>query len=323
MASPLPTPVAAAIGLLPAVLDQVRALPRKAVQLPVVAISNTLTTAAVVRREYVDLAERGEQLVARLRGGAAQAASGAAERFDEAEDRVEDVVARTPFAKAYDRAEDTVEDVVDAAKATVTRIGGSAVDNAADAAAAASRALRDADEAAGYAVDVLAGGTADVVDTATDALDTVLDTGPDIAVDTTTDALDATVAAAAVTAQPRVPDAEQPKGAPTPKATRPDDTRVDTAATTAVVAAVEEVVAESGAPVLVAHDELPLPDYDHMTLGSLRGRLRALSVDQLVQIRAYEKAHADRLPVITMLDNRIAKLASDASAEATGTVPVS
>ena len=47
-----------------------------------------------------------------------------------------------------------------------------------------------------------------------------------------------------------------------------------------------------------------------MTLGSLRGRLRSLSVDQLVQVRTYEKAHADRLPVVTMLDNRIAKLAT-------------
>jgi hypothetical protein len=42
--------------------------------------------------------------------------------------------------------------------------------------------------------------------------------------------------------------------------------------------------------------------------------MRSLTVEQLVQIRDYEKAHADRLPIVTMLDNRIAKLASDASA---------
>ena len=58
-----------------------------------------------------------------------------------------------------------------------------------------------------------------------------------------------------------------------------------------------------------------------MTLGSLRGRLRSLSVEQLVQVRAYEKAHADRLPVVTMLDNRIAKLATDASAAPSGARP--
>ena len=58
-----------------------------------------------------------------------------------------------------------------------------------------------------------------------------------------------------------------------------------------------------------------------MTLGSLRGRLRSLSVEQLVQVRTYEKAHADRLPVVTMLDNRIAKLATDASATPSGPAP--
>jgi hypothetical protein len=57
-----------------------------------------------------------------------------------------------------------------------------------------------------------------------------------------------------------------------------------------------------------------------MTLGSLRGRLRSLSVEQLVSLRAYEKSKADRLPVITMLDNRIAKLAAG-EGEPTGAVP--
>jgi hypothetical protein len=69
---------------------------------------------------------------------------------------------------------------------------------------------------------------------------------------------------------------------------------------------------------VVAHDELPLPDYDHLTLGSLRGRMRSLDLPQLVQIRDYEKAHANRLPIVTMLDNRIAKLANDPTAQLSG-----
>ena len=116
--------------------------------------------------------------------------------------------------------------------------------------------------------------------------------------------------------------AEAPKGVPTLKAVESDSTRVDTAASPAVVDAVEAAVAGRALDV-VDHDELPLPDYDHMTLGSLRGRLRALSVDQLAQIRTYEKAHADRLPVVTMLDNRIAKLATDAAAAPSGPVSTS
>jgi hypothetical protein len=58
-----------------------------------------------------------------------------------------------------------------------------------------------------------------------------------------------------------------------------------------------------------------------MTLGSLRGRLRSLSTEQLVQVRDYEKAHANRLPVVTMLDNRIAKLATEPGATPSGGDP--
>ena len=95
------------------------------------------------------------------------------------------------------------------------------------------------------------------------------------------------------------------------------------------VAAVERAVEQvrSAAPAdspELTRDELPLADYDHMTLGSLRGRMRSLSVEQLVEVRAYEKAHADRLPIMTMLDNRIAKLSlTGTAAAATPATPAS
>lgn len=54
--------------------------------------------------------------------------------------------------------------------------------------------------------------------------------------------------------------------------------------------------------------ELPLADFDHITVPQLRGRLRRLTVVELVQLRDYESAHGSRLPVLTLLDNRIAKL---------------
>ena len=66
-------------------------------------------------------------------------------------------------------------------------------------------------------------------------------------------------------------------------------------------------------------EELPVDDFDHMTLGQLRGRLRKLTVEDLVKLRSYEKAHADRLPIMTMLDNRIAKVTAEA--EATKALP--
>lgn len=58
----------------------------------------------------------------------------------------------------------------------------------------------------------------------------------------------------------------------------------------------------------LSHDELPLDDYDHLTLGSLRARLPRLDAVALVQLLDYERAHAHRLPVLTMLENRIAKV---------------
>jgi hypothetical protein len=68
-------------------------------------------------------------------------------------------------------------------------------------------------------------------------------------------------------------------------------------------------------------EELPLADFDHMTLGSLRGRLRRLDAPALEQLLAYERAHAHRVAVVTMLENRLAKVgapeaASDGGAEA-------
>ncbi len=57
--------------------------------------------------------------------------------------------------------------------------------------------------------------------------------------------------------------------------------------------------------------ELPLPNYDSLTIASLRARLRNLSADQLSQLIEYEKGHAGRADVITMFERRIAKLAEE------------
>ncbi|MFL6139485.1 MAG: hypothetical protein ACJ74O_17010 [Frankiaceae bacterium] len=56
--------------------------------------------------------------------------------------------------------------------------------------------------------------------------------------------------------------------------------------------------------------QLPLPELDQLSIGALRSRLPRLDRDQLVQLLSYERAHADRLQVVTMLENRIAKVES-------------
>ena len=282
MSKPVPTPLAAVLGIVPAVLGGVRALPGKAVQLPIFAVSSVLTSLDTARRGYDDLAERGEKLIARLRGTS----------FDELEDRFEDALSGTVLAPAYEAVEDAVEDVAETVIAFARAPRTSA--------AQGLEAVADAVEGlAGKAGDVTEGAAGGLAETAVAVADTLGD------------------AAEKITDTAVVASGQAPKGRPTPKATEPDATRVDTAASADVVAVVEQVSAVVGGAV-VDHDDLPLPDYDHLTLGALRGRMRSLDLPQLVVLRDYEKAKANRLPVVTMLDNRIAKLANDPTAPLSG-----
>ena len=56
---------------------------------------------------------------------------------------------------------------------------------------------------------------------------------------------------------------------------------------------------------------LPVPNYDTLTVPSLRARLRNLDPAQLYTLIDYEKAHAGRADVLTMFERRVAKLESD------------
>ena len=51
-----------------------------------------------------------------------------------------------------------------------------------------------------------------------------------------------------------------------------------------------------------------LPGYADLTIPQLRGKLRHLGVDELRTLLAWEQAHGDRPPYVTMLSNRIATL---------------
>ena len=54
-----------------------------------------------------------------------------------------------------------------------------------------------------------------------------------------------------------------------------------------------------------------LPGYETLTIAQLRGRLRSLSLAQVTELLAWESAHADRPPFVTMLSNRITTLAAE------------
>jgi hypothetical protein len=59
---------------------------------------------------------------------------------------------------------------------------------------------------------------------------------------------------------------------------------------------------------MTEHDQLPLPDYDHIPVGGLASRIRMLDAEGLGTLLEYERAHADRLQVVTIMENRLAAL---------------
>jgi hypothetical protein len=61
---------------------------------------------------------------------------------------------------------------------------------------------------------------------------------------------------------------------------------------------------------------LPLPNYDELSIASLRARLRNLDIPQLKRVADYERSHAGRAEVIAMFERRVAKLEAEPQAGA-------
>ena len=59
---------------------------------------------------------------------------------------------------------------------------------------------------------------------------------------------------------------------------------------------------------MTSSDELPLPDYDHLQGGALASRIRALDAAGVQTLLDYERAHANRIQVVQLLDNRLGSL---------------
>ena len=59
-------------------------------------------------------------------------------------------------------------------------------------------------------------------------------------------------------------------------------------------------------------DDLPLPDYDHLPVGSLTSRIRTLGSEDLKTLLSYERAHANRVQVVSAMQHRLDGLAEGA-----------
>ena len=56
------------------------------------------------------------------------------------------------------------------------------------------------------------------------------------------------------------------------------------------------------------HDELPLPDYDHLQGGALASRIRTLDAAGVQTLLDYERSHANRVQVVTLMEHRLGAL---------------
>src|SRR2546423_3841 len=71
------------------------------------------------------------------------------------------------------------------------------------------------------------------------------------------------------------------------------------------------VTTKTAPPAKPAPAAPPLPGYDALSLPSLRARLRTLDATAIKAMLDYEKAHARRDEVITMLERRLAKITAE------------
>lgn len=101
--SPLPTSVRASIGLAAVAVSTARELPRKIVELPVIAAGAALQISLRAQQQYAELIARGDDILGQLRGIPDEPPSWAT--FDESPaaeppsgDRVRPVAARSPQA---------------------------------------------------------------------------------------------------------------------------------------------------------------------------------------------------------------------------------
>jgi hypothetical protein len=268
VAGNLPTPVAAALGIVVSGVRTAKNLPTIAPQLPLIGMAFVAQKAQTVRREYLGYAARGIAFVQKMTGDAV----GLGTQLTGLTGGLRGESANGSVAEAARGAERTVEE-------EAREVAEKARDAVEKATQLRRTTSRSSDRPAGRK-DAAAKPTGKRTTT-------------------------------------------RPAGGNRPSAPAPaeelSEQAIEAGAPGAATAVAEQASQEAGANVPstaaegadLSPDDLAIPDIDHLTLASLRARLRQLDVPQLVTLRAYELAHANRLQVVTMLENRIAKLEAD------------
>jgi hypothetical protein len=97
----------------------------------------------------------------------------------------------------------------------------------------------------------------------------------------------------------------EPGAAPEPEPEEPDTAAATAAAVTASAAAGDVAGTDTAETGTSPGGPNVMPTYPSMTLPQLRGKLRALSLEDLTSLLAWETTHEDRPAYVTMLSNRI------------------
>lgn len=319
MSTPIPSSLRAAAGLAAVALDSARKVPQQLVGLPVLAVSTALQASLKAQQAYAGLVARGDEMLGQLRG---QEDAPPWARFDDDSDPARprsafDAVSETDL---YDLATEVGPD--GPAAADLEDLGDLADLVAAELAADADRELNpdlepDVLPVAVVAVvvevetefpaapdlteaDAVGAGGADVGDPGAAAGADEDELADVIAIDPTGTRLNGQRSAGSGTE----PGADLPaEGAAL---------AADAAATGTALAADAIVPAADGTGGLDGYlaVEPPVPGYDDLSIPQLRGRLRALSLEQVEALVGYERGHLARPRFLTMLENRITTLRS-------------
>jgi hypothetical protein len=121
-----------------------------------------------------------------------------------------------------------------------------------------------------------------------------------------------TGAAGAGLAEPAAAKPTPPAAATKPPATRKPPARKTATPAKAPAPPKETPTAAAPGGGTTTGADLPIADYDHATIASVRARLRTLNARQVNELRDYERAHAARAEFLRMFENRIAKLRGQA-----------
>jgi hypothetical protein len=290
MTPPMPLPVRVAAGLLVTAVEQVRGLPRLALELPVTAVSQALQASMRVQQKVTELAIKGDRV---LGAGTPIEDEPPWATFDD-----DPPPAGRPGRRNGRGAPDPAD------RATVT-----ALRRPADRPPAATPPTGPLDDPGPIDPGSVDPGSVDPgsVDPApvpagpgdtrsTDAPST----GPLPADAPSTDAPSADALPAGAPAAEALPAGTSPAGA-LPAGTTPAGTApADTAPVGTPPAPADDATADDGPAVL--------PGYAELTIPQLRGKLRHLGLADLRTLLEWEHAHGDRPPFVTMLSNRIATL---------------